>query len=244
MNYKLFGVNLTTGSRSAVLAAIKALVGVGGAVFTVNSLMLERALGDGSFRTALNSADICTVDGVGVKRALAMQGVATEILTGVDLGELAVEDGAPSIALIGGREGIAERAFHHLKSINPRLRKSLVLSGYGINDSEYLAALAKARPDLCFVCLGSPKQEYFVLRAREVSPKTLFFALGGSLDVYSGKKRRAPKFMRAAGLEWLARMIREPRRIKELPRLLAFAVRSLKMANNQQKSASEEEKIP
>ncbi len=228
MNYELFHVNLAIGAREDVLASVKKLVGVGGAVFTVNSLMLERAAREEGFRSVLNSADICTVDGVGVKTALALRGISTDILTGVDLGELLVGEGSPSLALIGGKDGVALSALAFLKGKNAALRESFAVSGYGYAEDEYISLLHRHRPRFCYVCLGSPKQECFILRAREASPATLFLALGGSLDVYSGEKRRAPRFMRALGLEWLYRMVKEPKRAKELPHLLAFSVRSLK----------------
>ena len=243
MKKNLGPLSLDAGGRDEILAECRALVGMGGAIFTVNAVMLERAEREGEFAKALSSADILTVDGVGVKWVLALLGIEAEILSGVELGEMIVDEGTPSLALIGGEEGVAERAFAYLKSKNPRLERSFVISGYRHADAEYLALLSRHRPELCFVCLGSPRQEYFVREAREASPKTLFLALGGSLDVYSGKKRRAPMAMRRAGLEWLYRMAKEPKRLKNLPRLANFAVRAMKMAKNSQKTAKDAKKI-
>ena len=227
MNHVLFGVPIRVGKSEAVLADCRALIGRGGAVFTVNALMLERARRDPSFARILARADVCTVDGVGVRLALAARGVCTELLQGVELGELIVADGSPSLALIGGREGIAETAFSYLKVRSPSLRRSFIISGFGRSEAEYLALIRRHRPKICFVCLGSPRQEIFVLKARSVSPKTLFLALGGSLDIYSGALKRAPRAYRALGLEWLYRMTLEPHRFSELSRLASFAAASL-----------------
>lgn len=233
---KKFGpVCLDVGGRDEILADCRALIGRGGRVFTVNALMWERAHRSPEFAEALGTADVLTVDGVGVKRALALFGIETELTSGVELGELIVGEGNPSLAIIGGREGVAERAFCYLKAKNSRLRRSFIVCGYGYSDAEYLALLRYHRPKLCFVCLGSPKQEYFVRRARAASPKTLFLALGGSLDVYSGEKCRAPSAVRAIGLEWLYRMLKEPKRLKDAPRLASFALRMHRMAKNKQK---------
>ena len=238
MKHTLFGVSLSIGRSEAVLADCRALIGRGGAVFTVNSLMLERARRDTAFARTLAEADVCTVDGVGVRLALAARGVCTELLQGVELGELIVADGAPSLALIGGREGIAEAAFSYLKVRNHSVRRSFIISGFGHSEEEYLALIRRHRPKLCFVCLGSPRQERFVLRARRASPKTLFLALGGSLDVYAGALPRAPRAYRTLGLEWLYRMMLEPQRFSELSRLASFAVVSLtpNLTKNKQKS--------
>jgi N-acetylglucosaminyldiphosphoundecaprenol N-acetyl-beta-D-mannosaminyltransferase len=230
------GIPLDVGSREAVAAECAALVGVGGVIFTPNVLMLERAQREACFAELLSHADILTVDGVGVKAALALSGIKSEALAGVELGEYIVASGAPSLALIGGREGVGERAFSYLKSKNLNIEKSFVISGYGYSEEHYLTLLAKRRPDICFVCLGSPRQEAFALAASRVSPGTLFLALGGSLDVYSGERRRAPRVMRRLGGEWLWRMACEPRRVRELSRLFSFAVHALTEAKNPQKS--------
>ena len=236
MKRRLGLLSLDVGGRDEILAECRALVGRGGAVFTVNSLMAERAHREREFAEVLGGADILTVDGVGVKRALALFGMEAELLSGVELGELITREENPSLAIIGGREGVAERAFAYLKAKNPRLRLSFAVCGYGHTDVGYLALLRRHRPMLCFVCLGSPKQEYLVRRAREASPKTLFFALGGSLDVYSGERCRAPSAVRSVGLEWLYRMLKEPKRLKEAPRLASFAFRMLRMAKKSTKN--------
>ncbi len=230
-------VSLDVGGRDEILGECRALIGRGGAVFTVNSLMVERAHREPSFAEVLSRADILTVDGVGIRWALEKSGVKAELLSGVELGELVTGEGNPSLAIIGGSEGVAERAFLYLKAKNPRLCLSFAVAGYGHADADYLALLRRHRPSLCFVCLGSPKQEHFVMKARRASEKTLFFALGGSLDVYSGEKRRAPRAVRALGLEWLYRMVKEPRRLKGLPRLVSFALRVRRMAKKSTKNS-------
>ncbi|MBR2965528.1 MAG: WecB/TagA/CpsF family glycosyltransferase [Clostridia bacterium] len=238
---KKFGpVCLDVGGRDEILADCRALIGRGGRVFTVNALMWERAHRSPEFAEALGTADVLTVDGVGVKWALEKNGVRTEVLSGVSLGELIIREGAPSLAIIGGKEGVAERALRYLKAKNPRLRESFTACGYGYADGDYIELLRYHRPKLCFVCLGSPRQEYFAVKASSASPKTLFFALGGSLDVYSGEKRRAPRGVREAGFEWLYRMLREPKRLKGVCGLARFAMATLIMAKNSTKSGKRE----
>ena len=240
MKKKLGPVTLDVGGRDEILADCRAMIGHGGRVFTVNALMWERAHRSPEFAEALGTADVLTVDGVGVKWALEKSGVRTEVLSGVLLGELIVGEGAPSLAIIGGKKDVAERALRYLKAKNPRLRKSFTACGYGYADGDYIELLRYHRPELCFVCLGSPRQEYFVVKASSASPKTLFFALGGSLDIYSGEKRRAPRIVRTAGFEWLYRMLREPKRLKGVWGLARFAMATLKMAKKSTKSGKRE----
>ena len=101
MKQLIFGVPVCAGKRESVLGECRALVGRGGAVFTLNALMLERARRDPSFAEVLAASDICTVDGVGVRLALAVRGIPSELLPGVELGKLIVETGSPSLAIIG-----------------------------------------------------------------------------------------------------------------------------------------------
>ena len=237
MKYRLGEILLDVGAREDVVARCLGRVGHGGVIFTVNSLMAERAFCDADFLSVLNSSDLNTVDGVGVRVALALCGVGTDVLAGVELGEIITGKGTASLGIIGGREGVAERAFLCLKAKNPSLRRSFILSGFGKSDAEYLRVIAEKRPKICFICLGSPRQEYLAVKAHAISKKTLFLALGGSLDVYSGDKARAPKTLRRAGLEWLYRMVREPVRFAALPHLFSFLFRAFRTRRkNKQKS--------
>ena len=81
---------------------------------------------------------------------------------------------------------------------------------------------------MLFVCLGSPRQEAVAAEFKTHLPHTAIAALGGSLDLYAGDLRRAPRPFRVCGCEWLWRVLREPRRIRRLwalPLFLAYAVR-------------------
>ena len=80
--------------------------------------------------------------------------------------------------------------------------------------------------DFLCVALGSPKQEYFVIRHRDSLKVKAAAGLGGSLDIWSGQLNRAPAFYIDHGLEWLYRMIQEPRRLKRLPALPVFLIKA------------------
>jgi N-acetylglucosaminyldiphosphoundecaprenol N-acetyl-beta-D-mannosaminyltransferase len=80
--------------------------------------------------------------------------------------------------------------------------------------------------DFLCVALGSPKQEYFVIRHRDMLKVKAAAGLGGSLDIWSGQLNRAPAFYIDHGLEWLYRMIQEPKRLKRLPALPVFLIKA------------------
>jgi exopolysaccharide biosynthesis WecB/TagA/CpsF family protein len=73
------------------------------------------------------------------------------------------------------------------------------LCGYDIDYDHVRRLINQRRPDILFVCLGSPAQELFISKMRGTSGKTLFIGLGGSADIYSGEKRRSPYAFRALG---------------------------------------------
>ena len=79
-----------------------------------------------------------------------------------------------------------------------------------------------AKPDLLLVCLGCPKQEYWMYDNLDKLDVKLMAGLGGSLDVFAGVTQRAPEKWQKLGLEWLYRLIKEPSRIKRMIKLPAF----------------------
>ena len=217
------GVRISAGKKDELYRSVCELVGVGGSVFTPNLQILEKAEKDEGFKRFLNEASINIPDGIGVKYLLKRRGVVTDVLPGVELGERIVE--GHSFAIIGGEGGRAELAGKILCRKNKSSRFLFSFCGYGYDEELIKSALASQRPDICIVCLGAPRQEYLIGRIKEASPKTLYLALGGSVDVYSGCVTRAPRVFRKMGLEWLYRCIREPSRIRRLAPQLAFFVR-------------------
>ena len=94
--------------------------------------------------------------------------------------------------------------------------------GFG-NYKDVLKDINKCNPDILFVALGSPKQEKFIIdNQKELSSVKIIMPVGGSFDVISGNIRRAPKIIRKIKMEWLYRMIKEPKRFKDLGKLVMF----------------------
>ena len=117
----------------------------------------------------------------------------------------------------------------NLKNEIPGLNLVYIQDGYFKDDERVLAELKNASPDLVLVALGSPKQEEFISRAKSLLPKALMIGLGGSFDVWSGVVERAPLFYQKAGLEWLYRTVKEPKRFKRIfPTLPLFVLSVLK----------------
>lgn len=218
----IFDINVAVGTKDELLMLCSGLIGRGGAISTVNPEILYDSLTNGELKTAL-SESLCIPDGAGVEAVLRRRGFRCERFPGVELAEalLDIKDGV-KLGIIGGAKGIAECAMQNLVLRHGGVIPEFAISGYDIDEPSFVARLSDTRPDILFVCLGSPKQELFIKKMKRYSPGTLFLALGGSVDIYAGIKHRAPAALRAVRLEWAWRMLSEPKRFFRLPKLLGF----------------------
>jgi N-acetylglucosaminyldiphosphoundecaprenol N-acetyl-beta-D-mannosaminyltransferase len=83
----------------------------------------------------------------------------------------------------------------------------------GTERPDVLAAIDRARPDVVWVGLGTPKQDFWVARHRQSLAAPVLIAVGAAFDFHAGRLRQAPRWMQRAGLEWLFRLACEPRRL-------------------------------
>ena len=100
--------------------------------------------------------------------------------------------------------------------------------GYFDDDTPIIEQLTAAKPDLLLVCLGSPKQELWMHQHAGQVQAGLMAGLGGSLDVFAGVVQRAPERWQKLGLEWLYRLLKEPKRIGRMMKLPQFALCAVK----------------
>ncbi len=126
-----------------------------------------------------------------------------------------------SVYFLGGGEGTAEKAAKNLRHVYPQLRFAGASSGGDIRwiagkwkeDVDLTERIAATTPDVLFVALGHGKQERWIRDHLSRLPSVkIAIGVGGALDYYSGRKRRAPGFFRTLHLEWLWRLCSEPRR--------------------------------
>ena len=136
------------------------------------------------------------------------------------MGKLSKQHG--SVYLFGAKPGIAEKAGENLKNKYPGLQVVGCHDGYFDEDSLIIEEINCLKPDLLLVCLGVPKQEFWMEKHSGNLDVGLMAGLGGSLDVFSGEVRRAPLLWQKLGLEWLYRLLKEPSRIKRMMKLPKF----------------------
>jgi len=124
-----------------------------------------------------------------------------------------------SVYLLGAGTGVAERAAKEIETRWPAVHICGTYSpppGFERDDAEnerILDRIATARPDVLIVGLGAPKQELWVHAHRRQLSAAVALCVGATIDFLAGEKARAPQWMRSAGLEWLHRVITEPRRL-------------------------------
>lgn len=184
-------------------------------VFTPGATVAAAAEKREELRELLMKGDLILPDGVGCRFAARLVGetlcnVSAGIDTATALLALADKEGM-RVFLYGGKKGVAEKAARRLLLRYPDVAFAYA-DGYGEDPTE---AILRFSPDLLFVCLGFPKQERFIA-ARKGFFSFPCLGLGGSLDVFAGKLRRAPLVFRRMGGEWLWRTLREPKRFKRL----------------------------
>ena len=129
-----------------------------------------------------------------------------------------------TLYLLGGKPGIAEKAAVNLQAKHPGLKVVGTADGYFKDETPVVERINDSEPDVLFVCLGAPKQELFMVDHRRELQVGLMIGLGGSLDGFAGTVKRAPVWMQRAGLEWLYRLLKEPRRLKRMMRLPKFVL--------------------
>ncbi|HTN52308.1 MAG TPA: WecB/TagA/CpsF family glycosyltransferase [Anaeromyxobacter sp.] len=230
---------------AGALEAIEALVARrrGGVVVTPNVdhvVIAERLPG---FRAAYAAADLSLADGKPIVWASHLLGAPLpEKISGSDL-VLPLMDLAAArgwrVFLLGAGPGVGEAAAGRLRlerrvNVVGTAAPRISLEPGAIDESEAaILSLRAADPQLVLVAFGAPKQELWMHRHRDRLAPAVLLGVGASLDFVAGRVRRAPRWVSRAGLEWLWRLLREPRRLwrrylVEDPRFLAVLWRTMR----------------
>ena len=212
--------------------AIKYANTISGQVITINPEMIENASQNPDFAEIINSAELVIPDGIGVEIGLKILGYNVRRIAGIEFSHRMIEECAKnsqSVALVGAKPQIVEKAKENLEKEISGLYITYAHDGYFSNDEEIINELKIRQPRLVLCALGSPKQEEFIIKAKQVLPNARFVGVGGSFDVWSGVVERAPEIYQKLGLEWLYRTVKEPKRFKRIfPTLPLFVLKVLR----------------
>ena len=187
-------------------------------IITANPEIITYAQGDAMLKEMYMNPSVDVVaDGVGLIKAAKFMNVdISERIPGVELAEYLLQIGnewAKKVLFYGSKEEVIQKLQLVVADKYPKLIPKY-FNGYGTEEKNVAEYIKKEKPDIIIVALGMPRQEKFIYESLEKSKKGIFVGVGGSLDVISGFKKRAPKLIRKMNLEWLYRILREPSRIK------------------------------
>src|SRR5260370_10958235 len=207
------------------LDAIEGLIraGRGGTVFTPNVDHVVLAEQDELFRSAYRETDLSLVDGVPVVWASRLFGPRLpEKIAGSDLMRPLAARAATKgwrVYLLGAAPGVAQRVKEILEGDYPGIN----VVGTGSPNVDLAKNVSKqqamvdevraTRPDILFLSLGAPKQEIWAHRIRQMLQPAVIIGVGATFDFIAGTAKRAPPWIGAAGVEWLYRLVHEPRRL-------------------------------
>lgn len=196
----------------------------------INVAKLVHMRNDAQLRESVSACDIINIDGMGVVLGARFLGYdVPERVAGVDLFHrllaMSAVNGFP-VFLLGATEDVVSVTASRVQALYPRLVVAGHHHGYFWDDEA--AVVEKVRASgarLLFVAITSPRKENFINRWRAQLGVDFVMGVGGTFDVVAGKVARAPLWMQKYGLEWLYRVIQEPRRMwkRYLITNLAFA---------------------
>ncbi len=221
----LFGIPFSNVSLDEFCAAIRTRISNGnpGFVVTPNVDHVCRYHRDAAFRSAYANAFLIVPDGVPLLWSARLLGrPLREKLSGSDLVlEVCAYAAAQNLSVffLGGRPGAADGTATKLLDDYPDLRVAGTFAppeGFeqsAAANEAVVQTLREANTDICFVALGSPKQELWMHANLEASGVGVMLGIGAGLDFAAGLVKRAPRPVQRMGLEWLWRLTLEPRRL-------------------------------
>lgn len=232
----ILGVRVDAVTSHEALVWIEAFVRQGGAhqVVTVNPEFIMAAQRNPAFRDVLNHAALAIPDGARILWAARRLGrPLAEQVAGVDLVECIAARAASvgwRLFLLGAGPGVARRAAEVLQARYPGLSIAGTYAGSPApeEEEEIITRVRAAQADILFVAYGAPAQDLWLARNLARTGASVGMGVGGSFDYIAGVVKRAPRWMRERGLEWLYRLIRQPwrwRRMAVLPRFVIAVMR-------------------
>jgi N-acetylglucosaminyldiphosphoundecaprenol N-acetyl-beta-D-mannosaminyltransferase len=200
-------------------------------IVTPNTIAVNMANEDPDFKRIINTADLRVPDGIGlIWAANFFNTPLTERVAGIDLMKNMVSLAQrmnKSFFILGTTDKILEEAAIILREKYKNISIAGMHNGF-FSENEEEAIVKKindSRADILFVALGLPKQEKWIDRHRDKLKVKIAIGIGGSFDVISENLKRAPMFMQKTGLEWLWRLIQEPRRCHRMIALPIFVAK-------------------
>jgi N-acetylglucosaminyldiphosphoundecaprenol N-acetyl-beta-D-mannosaminyltransferase len=198
-------------------------------IHTPNAEIIQLCIEQNEYYELINSADLVISDGAGVILASKILGRPLQKgkVAGIELCEKLIKLSAEckkSVFFLGGKPGVAETAAIRMKERYPSLSVAGCSDGYFKDDAAIIKKINDSGASVLLICLGVPRQEKWMFTHRSELKIRLMGGFGGSFDIYAGVSRRAPRILIRLNLEWLYRLICEPRRIGRMMKLPKFII--------------------
>lgn len=199
-------------------------------IVTINGEMLSRAISDKEFLDILRNADLVIPDGIGVVIGARRFGERlTNRIPGIEFAwELLriANEKKYKVYFLGAKEEVLNLAIAKIKENFPSLNIVGFHNGYFKDDGEVRKLIKEASPDILFVGMGGIRQEKWIVKNKDLNiPVNI--GIGGSFDVWSGKVKRAPLWVRKLGIEWLYRAFTQPERFGRLKNIFVLSIKLL-----------------
>ena len=185
----------------------------------VNVAKLVAARENAELRDAIQQSAVINADGQGIVWAARLLGrPLPERVAGIDLMQeliaVAAERGYRPF-ILGAKREVLDRAVEVLKQRHPALEFAGVRDGYfsAAEEAEVCEEIRRSKADMLFVAMGTPRKETFLAQHADDLGVPLLVGVGGAVDVIAGVTKRAPRVWQKLGVEWLYRMLQEPRRM-------------------------------
>ncbi|MGP8320886.1 MAG: WecB/TagA/CpsF family glycosyltransferase [Methanosarcinaceae archaeon] len=226
MNINILGINIANISKKQILNKIENFLidGKQHYIVTPNPELILNAIKDEEFFYILNKADLAIPDGIGLKFAGWFLGYNLKRYTGADLTlnillkKIKIKNSELKIGVINWSNGLSKK-----KDIQNVLEKYKIKKYFIENIDKQnkkiqnITNLQKFKPDILFITTGAPYQEKFInYNLSNIPSVKIAIGVGGAFDFLTNKIKRAPKILRMLGLEWLWRLLKQPKRIKRI----------------------------
>lgn len=186
-------------------------------IVTANPEIVDYASNNKNYRDLINSADYVIADGTGVvKAARLLKSPLSERVPGIELMEECLKlahTNKQRVFLLGSKEEVVSQARNNLAAKYPNITFAHHHGYIDLDDNNVLETIKDFNPDYVFVAMGYPKQEQWIKKYGEQFKQTVLMGVGGSLEVFGGVKKRAPKLIRKLNLEWVYRVVIDWKRL-------------------------------
>lgn len=218
---KVLGCDIDRVDLARALAFCEGVIGSRGFAqhMAINVSKLVAMRKDEQLRWGVARCELVTADGQPVVWASRLLGDPLPArVAGIDLmhgllGRAAVK--GYRVYILGATAEVLDRAVARIRLQYPSIQVVGHRDGYYAeeDEAEVAAAIAATEPDILFVAMSSPRKEYFLMRHGRTLGVPFVMGVGGAIDVVAGLRRRAPVLLQESGLEWLFRLVQEPRRL-------------------------------